>query len=149
MSTGRWNRWSSRNKKERQWKNKERCKSGRKKNEGNNFCDESEKQRDIDYYFSLCRSNLGVHNFILLCLTSNWRIIRVTFRRLACSRIVCFFWILREGILSSLVEASGGQLQISTVLSLMSVSAVISNSRLKRLLDRTWGSGERNLKKKL
>jgi len=47
-------------------------------------------------------------------------------------------------ILSSLVEASGGQLQISTVLSLMSVSAVISNSRLKRLLYRTWGSGERN-----
>jgi hypothetical protein len=46
-------------------------KVGGKKNEGNNFCDESEKQRDINCYFSLCRSNLGVHNFILLDLTSN------------------------------------------------------------------------------
>jgi hypothetical protein len=45
-------------------------KMGGKKNEGNNFCDESKKQRDIDYYFSLCRSNLGIHNYILLSLTS-------------------------------------------------------------------------------
>jgi len=34
-------------------------KVGGKKSEGNNFGDESEKQRNIDYYFSLCRSNLG------------------------------------------------------------------------------------------
>ena len=44
---------------------------GGKENEGNNFGDGSEKHRDIDYYFSLCRSNLGVHNFILPSVTSN------------------------------------------------------------------------------
>jgi len=76
---------------------KKGVKVGGKISEGNNFGDESEKQRDIDYWYSLCRSNLGVHNFILLSLTSNWRIIRVTFRRLACSRIVCFFWIFARG----------------------------------------------------
>jgi len=46
-------------------------KVGGKENEGNNFGDGSEKQRDIDYHFSLYRSNLGVHNFILPSVTSN------------------------------------------------------------------------------
>ena len=97
MSTDRWNRWSLRLEGEKNERIRKDVKFGGKKNEGNNFCDESEKQRDIVYCFCLCRSNLGVHNFILRSLTSIWSIIRVTSRRLDCSRIVCFFWTFAGG----------------------------------------------------
>ena len=43
---------------------------GGKKCDGNNFCDESEKQRDIDYYFGLRRSNLAGSQF---CVTECYK----------------------------------------------------------------------------
>jgi hypothetical protein len=116
-------------------KSKERIrkdvKVGIKRSKGNNCWDESEKHRDIDYYFSLCRSNLEVHSYISLSLTSKWRLVRVTSGDSHVPDLCVSSWHLRDVILSSLVEASGGRLQDSSVLTLTSVSAVLSNSRLK------------------